>query len=608
MFIICTLGLQGNLSPAIKTDDGGMIEPGIPVASEYGAYFNNIAISPATPVSNYQVRVDLDSRFNYSRCQPAGQDIRFFDASNNSLPYWIEKWNDRGKSTIWIKVLLTGTSSIVLRYGNASASPVSNGDSVFLLFDDFSSASINITKWTVNTDAYSTAAQSGGTLNLFSDLAPSQASASYVGFHNYQVSGGTTPQASAIFTVVGEFRTSTPTTIQTTRTYYLQEWNTFEYSWLSSTLARFYSNNRFITDHTTCIPTVNLPVRFLARSMNSGGTHYGCWVTSVNTTIGRIGTATRMRCWVDQNYVFANARGAQIKADWVLVRQCSTNEPVATATYFPSGNNLVRRIVNINPATPVANFTIRLDLNNSFNYDRCALDGADIRFYSMANVSQAYWIEKWNDAGASTIWINVGQASTSSIQMEYGDKARISASNGNATFSFFDHFIGGTLDTTTKWTKLQEVSGAIWQDKALDVVVFDDANNGNPEWYTTPNGLVLASQNNIGTSFVVNAKMKFSDSCVRSAFGLDTLTDNSNALANYFRNDAGAGKIYQASDIIGGTFTYHTGSSYIYNTSAWYVYQISVTGTQSIGRIYTDNGLLVDSIPGVMSSKESVYI
>ncbi|MCK4310568.1 MAG: DUF2341 domain-containing protein, partial [Methanomicrobia archaeon] len=50
------------------------------------------------PLTDYQVKVTLDSSFDYSKAKTNGEDIRFIDSNNNVLSYWIEKWNVSGDS------------------------------------------------------------------------------------------------------------------------------------------------------------------------------------------------------------------------------------------------------------------------------------------------------------------------------------------------------------------------------------------------------------------------------------------------------------------------------------------------------------------------------
>lgn len=113
-------------------------------------YYRVITLNPETPVNYFQVKIVLDSSFDYSHANSDGSDIRFYDTSWNPLPYWIEKWNEGGESVIWVKVPNAGTNRIYMFYGNSSASSKSNGAAVFDFFDDFET--FNTSKWT----AYST--------------------------------------------------------------------------------------------------------------------------------------------------------------------------------------------------------------------------------------------------------------------------------------------------------------------------------------------------------------------------------------------------------------------------------------------------------------------
>ncbi|OYT63037.1 hypothetical protein B6U67_03780 [Methanosarcinales archaeon ex4484_138] len=111
-------------------------------------YKKQIDISPATPVDNYQVKVELTTtNFDYSKAKANGEDIRFYDSVENELSYWIEEWNASGTSTIWVKVANSGTSTIYMWYGNSSASSASDGDATFEFFDDFEGTSLDTSKW-----------------------------------------------------------------------------------------------------------------------------------------------------------------------------------------------------------------------------------------------------------------------------------------------------------------------------------------------------------------------------------------------------------------------------------------------------------------------------
>ena len=80
-----------------------------------------------------------------------GDDIRFADTVNcSTIPYWIESGINTSSTVIWIKMPTLAASStkiIKMYYGNPNATAASNGDSTFMLFDDFTGSTLNTSKW-----------------------------------------------------------------------------------------------------------------------------------------------------------------------------------------------------------------------------------------------------------------------------------------------------------------------------------------------------------------------------------------------------------------------------------------------------------------------------
>nr|MDO8110334.1 DUF2341 domain-containing protein [Candidatus Sigynarchaeota archaeon] len=136
----------------------------------------------------------------------------------------------------------------------------------------------------------------------------------------------------------------------------------------------------------------------------------------------------------------------------------STQYPVAGVlhNYFRDDFELYgstwiyKRAITISPATPAADYAVRIDLDSTFDFWSCRSDGGDLRFLDQSNTSLPYWIEQWNRGINATIWVKVPTASTSTITLYYGNYVAMPASNGSATFEFFDDFSGTALDTL-KW-------------------------------------------------------------------------------------------------------------------------------------------------------------
>ncbi|MFQ5492567.1 MAG: DUF2341 domain-containing protein [Candidatus Dojkabacteria bacterium] len=109
-------------------------------SSSKNPYKKVISLSPSTPSANYQVRVPLTSaEIDYTKTQDAGEDIRFEDLGGSPLDFWIESWDESGTSVVWVEAAASGTSSIVMTYGNTALSSASNGTNTFLYFTDLTS-------------------------------------------------------------------------------------------------------------------------------------------------------------------------------------------------------------------------------------------------------------------------------------------------------------------------------------------------------------------------------------------------------------------------------------------------------------------------------------
>jgi hypothetical protein len=110
-----------------------------------------------------------------------------------------------------------------------------------------------------------------------------------------------------------------------------------------------------------------------------------------------------------------------------------------------------RRAISLSPVTPVADYQVLVTLTTSIMgnpYANVKSDGSDIRFTGADKTTlQDYWIESWNNTGTSKIWVEVKTSGTSTIYMYYGNSSASSASNGDATFDFFDDFSSGL----SKW-------------------------------------------------------------------------------------------------------------------------------------------------------------
>ena len=118
-----------------------------------------VANAGGAALSGYQLNVVLGSGFDFTKAQSNGGDIRFTASDGVTLlPYWIESWNAGSSSaSLWVKVpsIPAAGATVYLYYGNSSATSAANGFNTFDFFDDFSSGSIDTTKWTVGGGSWS---------------------------------------------------------------------------------------------------------------------------------------------------------------------------------------------------------------------------------------------------------------------------------------------------------------------------------------------------------------------------------------------------------------------------------------------------------------------
>jgi hypothetical protein len=111
----------------------------------------------------------------------------------------------------------------------------------------------------------------------------------------------------------------------------------------------------------------------------------------------------------------------------------------------PSPYAFRRRVTVSNPGAAASDYQIALVLDTltlGAPYANMNVDGSDIRFADQTGREFPYWIESWDESGESLIWVRVALISsgTSHLYMYYGRPTAPRASNGSATFLFFDDF------------------------------------------------------------------------------------------------------------------------------------------------------------------------
>src|SRR6185436_5372109 len=107
---------------------------------------------------------------------------------------------------------------------------------------------------------------------------------------------------------------------------------------------------------------------------------------------------------------------------------------------------LNRTAVSIsNPnGTTLTNFQVKVTLDGTFDFAHAQSRGEDLRVTAADGVTQLpFWIADWRPANTTaTVWVQIPSlpSTGAGIWLYFGNSAAASASNGRATFSFFDDF------------------------------------------------------------------------------------------------------------------------------------------------------------------------
>jgi hypothetical protein len=103
-----------------------------------------------------------------------------------------------------------------------------------------------------------------------------------------------------------------------------------------------------------------------------------------------------------------------------------------------------------NSGAPLADYQLKIDVPFSCHMKA---DFSDVKFtFGDGTTSLTYWKESHTASSSAVFWVKDPQlpSGSSTIYMYYGDPAAADASDGPATFEFFDDFSGTALDAA-KW-------------------------------------------------------------------------------------------------------------------------------------------------------------
>ena len=102
-------------------------------------------------LSNHQISVVINTQalVALNKVRLDGGDIRFTDASGNTLSYWYDPTEfNTSNTTFWIKAnVAAGASNLYMFYGHSTSPIVASGEATFEFFDTFNTGSISPLTW-----------------------------------------------------------------------------------------------------------------------------------------------------------------------------------------------------------------------------------------------------------------------------------------------------------------------------------------------------------------------------------------------------------------------------------------------------------------------------
>ncbi len=362
-------------------------------------------------------------------------DVRFATDDGLEIQYWRESYVLNTSAKYWIKAP-ADTSRIRVYFGNSTAQYTGDGELVFELFDEFSSASVNTDIWEGDTSE----TISNGILTIDS-TAVSVTSIQTIS--KFGIGYTVTCKAAMLSAggndsmFVGFKDAANNTTVYATR-----------YNIGDSPYTTFAYRNRLSDGSITNVGSG------LSRDSN---THiFMCSRKDVNNTIfsidGAYGATIGTNVPSDDLPVIVGVWNStsDMDVEWIRVSKYLATDP--TFTINPTANTIgyclydwtqfehqstiiVENIPDAHTPTQLtftkADYTVEMDLS-------------DIRFCDTEGNYLPYWIEE--DAATVTVW-TITPAAATRFFMRYGNSGASDESNGYSIFEFFNN--GSSLDGFT---------------------------------------------------------------------------------------------------------------------------------------------------------------
>jgi hypothetical protein len=368
-------------------------------------YYRPITLSPVTPSANFQVKVTLVAG-QYGNMKSDGSDLRFYDNAGQSCNYWIEVWNNAANSVIWVKVPTSGANTLIMYYGNAGASAVSNGAGVFDFFDGFDGSSLGANWTTATTNGSITVSGGNATLsNTSGGGSPPP--------YGLGMATAFSPASTSYFIEVkhreGAYNRNRIYASATSLGYSPLgfDYGYFRNTTTAGTPGQIFWNGAYQ------VPTVNSNTDYLTSFRITDNSTYN-WATynypALTTVDSRSTTYNSLIRYI--TFGVTEVAGTSMSVDWVRVRQYAASEPSAMV------------LSELSSATIIATFTG----NSTFTIPYCVT---------------SITVEAWGGGG---------KGSTGTSDGEYGGGGGGAYAKGTMTVipgQVYDVFVGAGSTTTS---------------------------------------------------------------------------------------------------------------------------------------------------------------
>jgi hypothetical protein len=375
-------------------------------------------------LTDHQVKIDVTYDADM---QPDFDDIRFVDSDDSTeLSHWRESYIDSTSAVFWVKVpsIPSGSKTIYMYYGNGAASDASDGDATFVFFDDFLGSSLDMGKW----DLWDANASVSGSVVTITNTGP------WGGIFSET-------EYSLPYIFVARVQKTTEFGIGQVG---LERWyvstgddtlNVFD-TWGGTRPQVYYTSKYDGTDEWDEVGTWNLSTWYHyeikgksdeVRYYRDGG------LQNTETTITAIPTGPM------DIILSSGATNDQLLVDYCFIAQYADSEPTPSIGTEDGWSRRAPVTIN-NTGSALTDYQVRVDV--SYDADMQP-DFDDIRFVDSDDSTElSHWRESYNASTSAVFWVKVPSipSGNKTIYMYYGNDAASSASDGDATFEFFDDF------------------------------------------------------------------------------------------------------------------------------------------------------------------------